>query len=392
MYPLKVVLIGCRDDESPELRHELAEQGCPLEGDFPDVKTAISGLATPPETKRLFVFHVRTPVDLRQLERLNDMFLGNPILALVVGTPEAPLLMSAMRAGAAQVVSLPINPDDFKLALLRIARQFGHRSVSTVVAVSGVSEGCGATMLSINLASEIAHLYNLPTILVEMALQMGRLPSQLNIEPRYTTRELIQEIDRIDLEVVRQALSPVGENFSVLTGPAKGIAPAAIAPGNVVRLVDYVRRLANVVLLDMPYTFDDTYFQTIVTAEHVVLVANPTVPSIHALKTVRDTLAKHEGIGAIHLVINRYDRHHSACSLSHLHELLQTEHLSLIANEYETMEQAANNGTVIRAQNPHSRALSDIDRLAALLLGTRTMQQRGRVSQFFHTLLHGGAG
>ncbi len=389
MYPLKVVLIGCRDEETPELRHELVEQGATLEADFPDVKTAIAALPAPTEAKQLFVFHVRSPADLRQMERLNDMFLGHPILAVLVGSPEPSLLMAAMRAGAAQVVSLPINIDDFKLALSRIARQFGHSSLSTMIAVSGVSEGCGATTLAVNLASEIGHLYRIPCILVELAMQLGRLPSHLNLDPRYTTRELVQEIDRIDLELVRQALTPVGENFSVLTGPAKGIASATVDPGSVIRLVDYIRRLANVVVLDMPYTFDDAYFQTIVTAEHVVLVANPTVPSLHALKTVRDTLAKNERIGGLHLVINRYDRHHSACSLSHLHDLLQTEKLTLVANEYDTLEKAANNGTVIRAQNPHSRALADIDKLAALLLGAHAPQERGAVSRFFHGLLHG---
>jgi len=80
VYPLKAVLINCEGDQIPELRHELANQGVSVEGTFPDVKSLLADPATPQEEKRLYIMNVQSSGELQHMERLNEAFIGRPIL------------------------------------------------------------------------------------------------------------------------------------------------------------------------------------------------------------------------------------------------------------------------------------------------------------------------
>ena len=133
MYPLKAVLVGCDETEHPDLRHELDNLGVVIEAAFDDARSATAQLGGPSELIRMFLMHLRTPQDLRQLERLNDHFAGRPIVALVNDLRDSTMVVQAMRAGAAQVVSLPIVPDDFHQAMDRIEFSSALEAIMRVV-------------------------------------------------------------------------------------------------------------------------------------------------------------------------------------------------------------------------------------------------------------------
>lgn len=388
MYPLRIVLVGFQEEEPIEIRHELDNLGATVEAEFPSVKSAVASLPLPREEKRLFIFRLRSDKDARELERLNDAFIGRPILTVVNSSDEPTLIVQAMRAGAAQVVGLPIQVEDFTLALQRLARQFGHSAqASRVIAVSGVSEGCGATSLAINLSSEIARLGKLPCILTELSFRFGRLADYLGLEPRYTTQDLTADIERIDIDVVRQALVKVEENLHVLSGPYKAIATASVTPQHADRIVEYVRRLCQVVVLDMPYTFDDVYFRTIASADDIILVAQQTVPSIHALKTIQDQLQNTEVAGKLSLVINRYDAGSADFKIARIQDLLKVQHVFTVANDYKRFQSAMNIGCLLRKEGAGSPVLRDIEDLACALLGMQSTRTGWHVPAFLRHLV-----
>ena len=267
---------------------------------------------------------------------------------------------------------MPLEVEDLRAALTRIARQFGYpATTSRVIAVTGVSEGCGATTLAINLAEEFASQHRLSTLLVELSLGMGRLGTYLDIDPRTTTQDLLGDVERLDLDAVRSALVKVDDCFHVLAGPFKGIPTHRPAGDQVLRLVDYARRLAQVVVLDMPYTYDDTYFRTLAAADAVVLVADQTVPTVHALKTLHDALRQGEGTGSVYPVINRYDARRVEFETERLKELLGVPALYTVADDPARCAAAVNSGRLLRQAAPRSHALADIGDLTDALLGRR---------------------
>jgi hypothetical protein len=127
------------------------------------------------------------------------------------------------------------------------------------------SVGCGATTLAVNLAAEAAARHDLPTVLLEASTRLGRLAVLLNIKPDHTTQDLFAS--PLDLGSVSQALTPLRERLHVLAGPYQNVAMVRPAVGDFLHLIDLLRRLADFVVIDMPYTFDEDYFAVLGKAE-----------------------------------------------------------------------------------------------------------------------------
>src|SRR5207237_844237 len=112
----------------------------------------------------------------------SEGFVGRPLVALVGRDSAAELVFAVNRAGASQVLPLPLGLADLKAALHAVkVRHSSPQSVAArrVVAVSGVTGGCGATTIAINLAYEVSHLFDLSCVLVELA-PMGMIATCLD--------------------------------------------------------------------------------------------------------------------------------------------------------------------------------------------------------------------
>jgi pilus assembly protein CpaE len=372
VYPLHVILVGIGEQIAADLRRELANLGAVIDGEYP---AASAALADPPAAaggKRLFVVLLKSLGDVVQLKGLNEAFEGWPILAFVDAAADSVTLLDAMRAGAAQVVLLPSQPDDFHMALDRIALQFGFpANVSRVVAGSGVTAGAGATTLAVNLATEFTHLTDTPCVLTELALPMGSLASFLDIEPPVTIPYLLADPDRLDATHVRQALFRISDHLHVLAGAYKSIEPGPVPPERVRRLLELLKQLTNVLIVDMPCTFDANYFQALRLADRVVLVAEQTVPSIQALQVLRGALEQQLGGLRQFIVLNRYDPRHDHLTVSHLENLLGLKRQVHVVHHDPAFPEAVNNGRPLRQEAPRSRALKEIQQLTRAVLDCR---------------------
>jgi pilus assembly protein CpaE len=370
MYPFRAVIVGAAESEITTIRREVTNLGVAVEHEFSDIDKAISQRPLLADAKCFFLVKVNSSANMDQLARLNQFFMGKPIVALLNGDSDLSAVLHIQRAGAAQVLLFPFHPEDLRAALDTVARQFGcPTSSSKVIAVLGASEGCGSTTLAINLSDAIANEHNKSCILVELSLRLGRLGFYLDIEPTVTVADLLAGDSALEVNAVNRALVRVTDRFQVVAGPLHSVDRRSIVPARVLPLIGSVRQMAQVVVLDMPYTFDDLYFEALSVADQVVLVARPTPPSIGALKVVSEAVA-HKAIGATqHLVINCYGPRAEEFTETQLRTALAGERIWTIANDPEAFEAAVNNGRPLHQESPRSRALPGIMALASQLIG-----------------------
>lgn len=403
MYPLNVILVGCTPDVLPPLRQELAKQAVRIETECPDAASLVaherkamgrserfaewSARITPLEKRRLYLIQLQSLKNLRDLQWLTSTFPGHPVLALMQAGNEELTVIHAMREGAVQVVLLPLQTEDFQAALNRIAQQHGPSTATRVFAVSGINGGCGATTVAINLAYEMAHLHHHRCILAELSPQMGALATYLDVRPQFTIRDLFPVVEQQGTYAIKKALTRVAEGLEILTGPHQAIAPLTVTSREVVHLIDCTRRLAEVVVLDVPCTFDNLFFDTLATADQIVFVAEQKVLSLRTLKLLRDSMARSVTPRVQHLVINRYDPKIEGFSAPELKQLLGVSELTTIHNDWTAVSSALNHGRPLRLEAPQCRALADLDALASRLLGLSQPQKRtGLFSQLRRAL------
>lgn len=369
MYPLSITLIGCQDNIQRSVLGLLVNQQASLEGQYPSVDSAINSLRDSNGALRLFIVNVRSKSDLPQLKLLTGTFVGQPVVALVDPQIDSTIIIGAMRSGAAQVVPLPIMPDDFRAALDCIAQQFAHvASLNQAIAISGVTGGCGATTLAINVAYELASRHDQSVILSELSLQIGKLAAYLDVNPTQTTFDLLGAGDGIDSAVVQKALTRVADRFDILVGEYRQISPAIVSTGDILRLIDLCRSLSNFAVFDVPCTYDDMYFETLAAADQVVLVGEQKIPSIRTLKLVCEALDRLDSLQKLHIVINRYDPRMPGFGAERLKNLLGKGDLLTIGNDYASVMASINHGRPLRQESPRSPVLGDINRVVQTLL------------------------
>jgi Flp pilus assembly CpaE family ATPase len=370
MYPLKALLVGCTEVVLPRLRSELSNLAVVIEGEYFDSRSCLTHILESPSAERLIVFHASTVAETTQLEGLNDATSGVPILALVDPASDPSLMLRAMRGGAAQVVRLPIQSDDFRTAMHRIAIQFGHaRGQCRTITVLGASEGCGASTIALNLASEIGRLKNSLCILAEESFSFGRLAHSLNIEPLLTIAELLNDIELLDLERVRSALTKVEDNLQVLVGSYRSISPVKPSKADALKLLGIVKQLTDVVVIDGRYTYDEVAFDSIAQSQQIVFVAKPTVSSIQNLMTLLAHFAQRESLAQQFVVINQFDPETETFSVERLSEIIGVPRLHTVASDAKGIRLADALGQTLRNATPHSPALADLTLLAKAVMG-----------------------
>ncbi len=362
MHQVNIVLVGCDEGILPDIRREVLSHSAIIEDEFPDLPSALKTLESRKDDARMFVVHIGSDLELAQLKRLNSVFRGCPIIALVDAERDASMVVKAMRAGALQIVLLPCRRADFKAALDCIAAQLGWGLVrAKTIAVAGATGGCGTSTIALNLTYELALAKHVKCILVELSLRMGLLAYHLDVEPRYSTSDLLFN-KNVDSYQVNDALTAITDNFSILPGPYRSIEPGIINSEDVLALIELVTPLAAVVVLDVPCTFDDLFFKTLSAADEVVIITQQKVSSIRGAQMICEALPDLKPL----IVVNRYDPKLHGFSGERLRSVLGRPRLTTVASD-PVVGDAVDHGRPLRLQDSGSRALSDIIKLMEAL-------------------------
>jgi pilus assembly protein CpaE len=369
MIPLNVVLVGIDAGLVPALRQELSNAAVEVECEFQSALMAIDCLRHYQKQPRVLLLQIGEDCEVDNVRRLTTDLSGWPIMALLP-SQKSEAFMRVNRAGAVQVVPLPLDPLDFHQALRVIASHADRDSLDRhVFAVTGAAGGSGATTVAVNLAYEIAEKLGRSTILAELTLQMGSLASMLDVQPRFTLQQLIREIHRVDDFLVDKALISVTEKLRVLAGSQEFNSIPSVIPDHLVKIVGCLKALTEVTVVDMPGTFDELEFEVLKACDQVIVVANQTIPSIKSLRLVCDSLSEERVVHSLWVVLNRYDPAMKGFTCEDIKQNLGVARVSTITKDFHAANLAVNKGRPLRLVAPRTRMLQDLDRLMYELLG-----------------------
>jgi pilus assembly protein CpaE len=237
------------------------------------------------------------------------------------------------------------------------------------VVVLGATEGSGCTTLAVNLAVELSRLQNRHCILGEQSVAFGRLANLLRISPHLTLYDLVSEHDLLDAELMRTALTKIDDHLSVLVGSYLAVRPVTITHEIAFKVLACTLQLAETVIVDARHNFDAVDFEFASHAEHLVLVAKPTMPSLRCLRTIVDTYARRGTAGKRYVVINQYQPNDDVLSKDAIERFLDVSDVILIAADSAAVEAAENSGKLLRTLYPDHPVIKDTTSLARTILG-----------------------
>jgi len=316
----------------------------------------------------LVVVETTTPGDFDALQRLAT---AHPELEYVlVGsglTPE--ILMDAMRAGVREVLPAPATPDAVCAAVQRLARKRMPAAAPSshsgeVIGFVSCKGGSGATFVAANVAHMLAAGGQRSVALIDLNLQFGDAALFVTSEPPVSNvADVARNIQRLDSELLRSAMSPVGTGLWVLGAPEDPGLASDVKPQHVHAIVALARTMFDIVVLDLGRSLNAVTLDALDASDHLYAVLQLTLPFIRDGRRLRDVFRTLDyPASKVHWVVNRYQKG-GEISLEDLKRTLDVGELLTIPNQYEVVASSVNQGIPVERLAPSSavaRALRDL--------------------------------
>jgi pilus assembly protein CpaE len=199
-----------------------------------------------------------------------------PVIVLAERSPNG-VLRQAFESGADDVMMLPQTPTTLRFAVDKvIARRQGAAHVrgtptAPLVCVLGPKGGTGKTLVSTNLAVELARR-DQRVVLVDLDLQFGDVGLALGLVPEQTIYELAKagrpyDHDKLDRHLVQH---PSG--VKVLVGPTRPDHASAVTVELLRDVFASLRTMCDIVIVDTPPGFTPEVIATIDVSTSAIVV------------------------------------------------------------------------------------------------------------------------
>lgn len=204
-----------------------------------------------------------------------------------VKTPE--LIISAMRAGAQEFLSRPIDPDEFKKAIEKILiirkqlkAQIPERG--KIISVFSKKGGLGVTTLAVNLGVALSQLAEKRAALIDLDLQLGDVTSFLNLSPQYNITDVCDKNGGVDEVKLQSCLTRHESGLFVLSEPKNPAESENISSSQINQILTILRSMFSYVIVDTPHMLDSKTLEAFELSDNIILVVVPNLSSIRAGK------------------------------------------------------------------------------------------------------------
>ena len=147
-----------------------------------------------------------------------NLFLTSP-------DSESAVVIRAMRVGAKEFFTQPINPKELISALDKIKFLSTDAQISEgeILTFFGVKGGIGTTTILTNVADALAKhtSKDQDIIVVDLNLQFGSVGLMLDTKSKYSIIDIARNIENIDLKLLKSSLSKNANGVYVLSAPSR---------------------------------------------------------------------------------------------------------------------------------------------------------------------------
>ncbi|MEN6328170.1 MAG: AAA family ATPase [Syntrophomonas sp.] len=229
----------------------------------------------------------------------------------------------AMMAGAKEYLVKPLSPEDLNSTIRKVAeinkngsrlpRSAGEatedeRSVfaqeNKLVTVFGPKGGVGRSTIITNLATALARSHKNRVGLIDLDVQFGDISVMMNLNPRKTISELMQEGDYLGQELLEEYMYE-RNGVHILAAPNKPELAELVSPAGVERIMRACRGVYDFTLVDTPAFIDENVLSALEMSDLVLLIVALDLPSIKNIKKGLDILRALKLMERTRLIINR---------------------------------------------------------------------------------------
>lgn len=288
------------------------------------------------------------------------------IMVALSESSDANAILGAMRAGYKEFVVLPDDAERLRKSVHEAAyAPADEEEKGLVIALNGAKGGVGNSTLAIHLAAELAAIHRV--LLIDLDFGMGDVASMMDLTARDSIADLLPRADRIDERSLTGSAAVHRSKVHVLTTPDDMEAIGEVRADDVYSIINAAAQAYQFVIIDAGTYYDEGVLMALNVADIIVLITTPDVTAVRdAFRRVKTLQVLGIDKERIKLVVNRWHKG-AYVSLNDIRQNLKLPIAATVADDARHIEQAVNEGKLVREVNKKSDAARDISHLVAVL-------------------------
>ena len=298
-----------------------------------------------------------------------------PLIAAAFEPPLA-FVRSLIRAGAHDVVPLPLDIADLETSLAPIQADLAKQSdnasaasakiVSIIKSVGGVGATALLTQVGIRFAEQEA-ARGREVCLIDFDVQFGDAAFLLGLQPSLSLADLIEAGARIDGDLLRATTAIHSSGLRVLASPPDMMPLESLSSDQLLQIVELAAKEFGTILVDLPTNWTNWSLSLLARSDVILLVTEMTIPSLYRARRQLDLIKSQELDDLdVRVVVNRFEKGLlKTIRVDDVRESLGREVSFTIANDHALMCAAIDRGVPIAEIKRKSALAKDLDTLDA---------------------------
>lgn len=312
-----------------------------------------------------------------------EISLKYPKTAIIIMSVqgEQEYLKKAMVAGAREYMVKPFSTDELVDTIRRVCDFEKRRRIHLIepsvvkelerdpqiITVFSTKGGVGKTSIATNLAISLADETRKKVVIMDLDLQFGDVAVMLNIIPKRTITEIIQDINQMDSELLEGYLISHPTGVKVLPCPTRPEYAELITGSHVEKILSVLKQNYDYIVIDTPHFFHETTLTALDLCHQILMVVSLDLPTIKNVKLGLEVLDSLHLKGKVKLILNR-SADDMGIKYEDMEESLNMKIAAHIPSDGRTVVSSVNKGDPFVMTHPNTKISESIRELARMVM------------------------
>jgi len=373
MEKIKVLIVAKSEEKRYELKNALTSEEVAI---VSIVKTGAAVLDKVASLMPEVVVMIGDEESSEYLQVAERIYVNVPscMVVLLLENPTIKNIDQAMQAGIRKVFHWPSGAAQLlenikllnSLEKMRISnsKQKKINWESKVITVFGTKGGIGKTTTSVNLAVALARSGR-KVALIDLDLQFGDVGVFLDIEPKDSIAELVQDKSSFEIDNIKSFMTLHSSGISVLTAPKSPEYADIVTAEHIEKIINTIRPYFDYVIIDTPPAFNDTTLISIDNSNFVLFIITLEISTLRNAKISAEVFNTLNQKDKLKIVVNR--DHDSGISIKDAQKVLGCEMFFRIVSDWKTAISSLNKGIPMVIDSPRAEVAKQFTLLAKKL-------------------------
>ncbi len=373
---INVLLISKMEDNLNKLRHLIDDDEIFILGESPGGSLALDKIEN---TSPDIIIMTLGSGDTDVLNLAERVILHRPrtFVILVAESLDVKMMQAAINVGCHNVIEFPSSEKEFSEYIKTVytnertkIKSLGENETilwsSTVISVFGAKGGLGKSTIAANLAVALAEKRK-KVALIDLDLQFGDAHIFLDIEPKDTITELVQDVITPNIDSVRSYMAVHSSGLHILCAPKSPEYAELVSPEKVMSLLSLFRTYYDYVIIDTAPSFSEVNITAIESSSLILFISGLDVSILKNSKVSVSLLESLQQTDKIRIVVNRAVNMNSI-TVKDVQRIIGYPIWAKIPSDYKVAVNALNRGIPFVVGAPNSKLSQSIRELVDILL------------------------